>query len=222
MSKRKHATGVEALDAIVAEMCDEMTAVHLMKATDLETLHSIQAGLRKLADRIVNAVYQAITEAATKAAADAVNLTDKKWRRQCGDAAAMREALEAISSAISVKGNVAMTKLSTFDIKRLAEAALAAPPRNCDVGTPEEQHERFAEFCKEVDDCAYCAIPGLTSGECALLWAGLPFGTKNNERSRQTCANCGTNHDSCETENCKRYGVCGNWTAAQEGGGHAN
>jgi len=130
-----------------------------------------------------------------------------------GNADKLREALE---KALMAFYNITGECLSECD------AALAAPPRNCDVGTPEEQHERFAAFCKEVDECAYCAIPGLTSSECALLWAGLPFGTKNNERSRQTCANCGTNHDFCETENCKRYGVCGNWTAAQEGGDHAD
>lgn len=132
----------------------------------------------------------------------------------------LRDALEWLDRSIREEAELdgEMTATHASQLGFIQSMLEKFPLRNCDVGTPEEQHERFAAFCKEVDECAYCAIPGLTSGECALLWAGLPFGTKNNERGRQTCANCGTNHDSCETENCKRYGVCGNWTAAQEGG----
>lgn len=105
-----------------------------------------------------------------------------------GNAAQLREALEAISSAISVKGNVAMTKLSTFDIKRLAEAALTAPPRNCDVGTAKEQAVRKAEYCERYapfadsncDACPLCnynrAQPERMVGySCDLAWGQLPY-----------------------------------------------
>ena len=38
-----------------------------------------------------------------------------------------------------------------YDITRAIEkcfAALAAPPRNCDVGVPEERIQRWSKFCK--------------------------------------------------------------------------
>ena len=44
------------------------------------------------------------------------------------------------------------------DIRKAHEAvnaALAAPPRNCDVGTAEKQKERFFKFCtpKKCNEC---------------------------------------------------------------------
>ena len=43
-----------------------------------------------------------------------------------------------------------------------AKATLAAPPRNCDVGTAEEQAERFYSFCKKFQS----GIQGMCSSQC--------------------------------------------------------
>ena len=40
--------------------------------------------------------------------------------------------------------------------KKIEEAALALPRRNCDVGTAEEQIKRFYEYCKANGYCNHC------------------------------------------------------------------
>ena len=52
---------------------------------------------------------------------------------------AMREALEIAEYLLCTKG--------LFNESKQMTAALSAPPRNCDVGTPEDQHNRFMRFC---------------------------------------------------------------------------
>ena len=62
-----------------------------------------------------------------------------------------------------------------------AKAALAAPPRNCDVGTAEEQYKRFMNMCngKDVRQCAECSMRGFTPGcsrdRCFANWAQRPY-----------------------------------------------
>jgi hypothetical protein len=60
-------------------------------------------------------------------------------------------------------------------------------PRNCDVGTPEEQRERFEKFCSKYETRhegeAYCSKRCPLSKcdtiiLCVLKWAQLPFGGK--------------------------------------------
>ena len=59
-----------------------------------------------------------------------------------------------------------------------AKAALATHPRNCDIGTVEEQAERFDCFCynhrsreKGCGDCPLCDIPC-----CEFAWMQMPYG----------------------------------------------
>lgn len=57
-----------------------------------------------------------------------------------------------------------------------AKAALAAPPRNCDVGTVKEQSERLEKLC----DSHECASGGsdcpLDDYDCnPLAWAQMPY-----------------------------------------------
>ena len=71
-----------------------------------------------------------------------------------GNAAKMREALEkadAVLSLISksawfIDANFSVTK-AVIEAVNAIEDALSAPPRNCDVGTPDDQHNRFMRFC---------------------------------------------------------------------------
>lgn len=58
------------------------------------------------------------------------------------------------------------------------DAALATHPRNCDVGTAEEQSERYEKFCyahrsreKGCGDCPLCDIPC-----CEFAWTQMPYG----------------------------------------------
>ena len=67
---------------------------------------------------------------------------------------------------------------SFFAIAHLVDAALAEPVKNCEVGTLEEQAERFAEYCdSEVckrNRCKFNA-KALCIERCALAWAQMPY-----------------------------------------------
>ena len=60
-----------------------------------------------------------------------------------------------------------------------AKSALSSPPRNCDIGTPEEQAERFHSFCesnKQCGDVYSCECCQLNSIEdCELAWSQMPY-----------------------------------------------
>ena len=59
-------------------------------------------------------------------------------------------------------------------------AALALPPRQCDVGTAEEQYRRWTYFCKFRNEsrktCVGCPVQeeGQNS-TCELIWAQMPY-----------------------------------------------
>jgi hypothetical protein len=67
----------------------------------------------------------------------------------------------------------------------LLTSALAAPPRNCDVGTVEEQSNRYETFCKsfykEICRCDDCPIFKANNGNarkrprCQIAWAQMPY-----------------------------------------------
>ncbi len=51
---------------------------------------------------------------------------------------------------------------------------LAIPLRQCDVGTPEEQQNRFNRFCRPcADGCPF--LECRTIVECAIKWAQMPY-----------------------------------------------
>ena len=57
------------------------------------------------------------------------------------------------------------------------KSALDAPPRNCDVGSPEEQTARLRKFCRKYpDDCQGCpCCPDPHADNCWLVWAQMPY-----------------------------------------------
>lgn len=60
----------------------------------------------------------------------------------------------------------------------MAEAALSAPPRNCDVGTPKEQSARFDAHCQKHMGCLTCPLREKDGGvpkHCELAWAQIPY-----------------------------------------------
>lgn len=90
------------------------------------------------------------------------------------NAAAMREALK------TVKRYFDGYTVNVPEMRSQVDAALAAPPRNCDVGTAAEQEERLYKFC-ENQPCSTCRLKGATYRECALIWAQLPCGPEEGE-----------------------------------------
>lgn len=94
-----------------------------------------------------------------------------------GDAAAMRKALEFAEDELWALG--------AFDSSKRVAAALSEPARNCDVGTAEEQQERFREFCRRHEAAGECGIGstqakcpcwrGPKNPDCALVWAQMLY-----------------------------------------------
>ena len=62
------------------------------------------------------------------------------------------------------------------------KSTLAAPPRNCDVGTADEQEDRFERFCdthKYVGDdgANICSqdCPCYNNLDCGVRWSQMPY-----------------------------------------------
>lgn len=61
---------------------------------------------------------------------------------------------------------------------KAVNAALAEPPRNCDIGTASDMAQRFNQFCQEhrnlykcCDDCPLLR----RGGPCEFEWARMPY-----------------------------------------------
>ena len=87
-----------------------------------------------------------------------------------GNSAKMRESL---SDACYAMFNFLKTQNGGYEemAKALdkAKAALAAPPRNCDIGTAEEQVSRHRIWCKCGGDCA------VSCKMCFAKWSQMPY-----------------------------------------------
>ena len=107
---------------------------------------------------------------------------------QVGNKAAMRDACANIAEyakAASCHTDDSHLLGYLYQIERWAESAIAAPPRNCDVGKPEEQQDRFREFCRRHFDARECGLgrsvakcPAYQGGknpDCSLWWAQMPY-----------------------------------------------
>ena len=68
-----------------------------------------------------------------------------------------------------------------MEINGIINAALAAPVRNCDVGTAEEQEMSYIDYCSRhrksdphCDPCRGCPLYLKPSG-CQFSWAQMPY-----------------------------------------------
>ena len=137
--------------------------------------------VREVAQEMLNTSMQDITAEVVYAWASRLADACKQSVTDCnqlGNTAKMRDALEqakrvlhcAIVSDI-LKGEDAHKAFNAIT------ATLSAPPRNCDVGSAEEQSERYEKFCyahrsreKGCGDCPLCDIPC-----CEFAWLQMPY-----------------------------------------------
>lgn len=105
---------------------------------------------------------------------------------QSNNMKAMREALEQIAKLMD--RILVRTELDdeihriALEAQNMADGVLSLSPRNCDVGTAEEQAQRFNDYCKKQGDG--CSI-GKSKGacpmfkgyqvDCAIVWAQMPY-----------------------------------------------
>lgn len=80
-----------------------------------------------------------------------------------------------------VGGNVLYLAGCMREVANKCLAALSAPPRNCDVGTAEEQEDRFADFCRKHECTMNCPVKKKWSfrcghkPSCGVLWSQMPY-----------------------------------------------
>ena len=183
----------ETIADIVAEMMDES---HAGYASFLEW---VGAKLRHYADRI-EAAYKREREAGADADQICGKIGEMIGREaaknqsvtncnQLGNVAKMRDALEKADAALSlisksswfVDANFAET-IGVIEAGKAIQAALSAPPRNCDVGTAEEQEERFTKFCGRQDCKRTCPLSDeYDLYRCEFAWGQMPYEEGDNE-----------------------------------------
>lgn len=150
--------------------------------SDLESALDLAETKRKEADRL-EAAWKREKTAIEADALTVGGIVEAERKRERGDAAKLREAVEKIRviaktfmDATQMRRATDSARIDIGDIKYLADAALAAPPRNCDVGTVEEQTKRKFEFCQKQGSCGNCSLNrGQSITPCVLAWAQMPY-----------------------------------------------
>jgi len=104
-----------------------------------------------------------------------------------GNQMKIREAIEEILLICYKAGARYGYDVACGLIKSKAKKALSEPPRNCDVGTAEEQSDMFMEFCKKhAKGCGLgygskgighpkVTCPAFKGMECAIVWSQMPY-----------------------------------------------
>lgn len=96
----------------------------------------------------------------------------------------LREALKLAKSYLDGYGNI-----NDLELHRKVDAALAEPIRNCEIGTAEEQTERYRKFCSAhkylASDFTYlckgfgkgrCPFSSShTKSQCEFAWSQSPY-----------------------------------------------
>ena len=89
----------------------------------------------------------------------------------------LNEICETVADAVCSEETDPLVAAMNHRADRL-RAALDAPPRNCDVGTAEEQEDRYIRFCdshyKNHGSCFGCAALKLR-GRCEFAWAKMSY-----------------------------------------------
>lgn len=106
------------------------------------------------------------------------DLADDLWevihkKLPCNNAAKMHKALENSNGLLEELALIGEWSESAKEQIAENNAALAAPPRNCDIGTAEEQDWRFNDFCSRTG-CNKCPLNKGVE-ECALGWAQMLY-----------------------------------------------
>ena len=172
-------------------------------AKENETIEDIIAEKRRRADEIerdcaekmksgemISDCYARELIADIRKEADRIEVANKRER---GDCAKLREAAEktraTLEEALQILNGISDEEAGTLNARledvadEICEVtqwiipdALAAPPRNCDVGTAEEQEDGFRRYCNSRGTfCGDCPLYNNRRGECRFAWAQLPY-----------------------------------------------
>ena len=173
-----NSTDTETVADVLAEMRDAATSADAWHASMdanvvMDFADRVETAARRELDHAVEHATRHAEAVARDNCRDCVH-NPRGHNFEGGNAAAMREALEQIRDMIMGGG---FDGRSPAHIVNICDAALSAPARNCDVGTAEEQKDRFMEFCDdERGDRRHCRNCRLCNAcDCELAWAQMPY-----------------------------------------------
>jgi len=96
-------------------------------------------------------------------------------------ASKLREALLKVSSSLCPACRRRTCKRCGRAVAEFMPAVrkcLTTPPLNCEVGTPDEQSERFDAHCRKYMGCKACPLrdaDGSVPKHCEFRWAQTPY-----------------------------------------------
>lgn len=175
----------ETLDGIVVDILDRAVVADRHGARETSN-ESVAALLRDIANRI-KAIIARDTVRLSDGSSPIVESAKQRAHFAKLDAeyagyknmAAMREALEKarLFAGCSIQ-DIVIVGMGCIDRDKLCaeiDAALAAPPRNCDVGTAVEQEKRFRKICRSANGAVCLGCPVVALEDCGIVWAQLPY-----------------------------------------------
>lgn len=185
MSEKTHAEIIAEQLTNIESLGDELPAIiaagslrkllrHLDKAHECE-VDALKQRINELdaevaaKDEVIKRLNDAIAEEQRRKMVTTENPS------AVGNSAKLREALEFAEDELWAHG--------LFDASKRIASALAASPRNCDIGSAVEQNKRFVEYCKNQRikitghaDACNPKCPCRKGGDlnlCALAWAQM-------------------------------------------------
>ncbi len=182
MSRVEHVERVETLGEVLADMRREAAKWHpetMMHNWLVSYADRIEAAWkRERAEIEADALsVGGVVEASRKREMSKIASKNGADFGQLGDAAALREVVTALAAVILPPRDKAGDGGWLAWVRAMqgkARAALAKPPRNCDVGTAEERAQRLNEWCSG-RHCVNCQFKGGWPDECKLRWAQMPY-----------------------------------------------
>lgn len=143
------------------------------------------AAAMRLCDEFIQAAYDADICSPGDLAQRVRKIKDAIGPSPLGNAAKLRETLKTSRDYfVALREKVPGSLSEQYLTRRIADidVALASPVRNCDVGTAEEQSERFTKVCVANSRCGArglcsdtCPFNRDYRAECALVWAQKPY-----------------------------------------------
>lgn len=102
---------------------------------------------------------------------------DAAHKRERGNSAALREAVEKVIEIANKEWDASRETSAMWEIWEICKAALAAPARNCDVGTADDWLARFSAVCERCSgsDCDHRQFKDEEVCDCFARWLQMPY-----------------------------------------------
>lgn len=155
---------IEAADPTVWDDARIAGLVKTTKAQQLAYLDRIEAAWKRQEQCYLDQIR------------DAVNMIHERVVTKhppVGNAAAMREALEMVIEIADREWRSFRETPAMKEMRDVCTSALSSHPRNCDVGTAEEQLTRYIAECR-LHHCNNCPL-GNNQRECGIYWSQIPY-----------------------------------------------